>query len=62
MEEGDSSSKSRMEEMLVQARTSRDHKHQRAVRALEETAQLHHDLMVKEQKEEFEEQLQLKHA
>eukprot|EP00975_Prorocentrum_lima_P068561 12921406-Prorocentrum_lima.AAC.1 len=51
-----------MEEMLEQTRASRDHEHQRAVRALEEPAQLPHDLMVTGQKEEFEEQLQLKHA
>eukprot|EP00975_Prorocentrum_lima_P050436 10564090-Prorocentrum_lima.AAC.1 len=48
--------------MLVQTRTSRGHEHQKAVRVLEETAQRHHGLMVKGQKEDFEEQLQLKHA
>eukprot|EP00975_Prorocentrum_lima_P024649 5181728-Prorocentrum_lima.AAC.1 len=48
--------------MPVQTRTSSDHEHQRAGRALEETAQLHHDLMVRGQKEEFEEQLQQKHV
>eukprot|EP00975_Prorocentrum_lima_P019068 4014666-Prorocentrum_lima.AAC.1 len=62
MEEGKPSLKARMEDMLVQARTSRDHEHRRAVRVLEEIAQLHHDLMMKRQKEEFEEQLQLKYA
>eukprot|EP00975_Prorocentrum_lima_P023041 4849941-Prorocentrum_lima.AAC.1 len=61
MEEGNSYLKSRMYEIIVRTKESRDHEHQRAVRALEETAQLHHDRMSKGHKGQLEEQLQLKH-
>eukprot|EP00975_Prorocentrum_lima_P013558 2879847-Prorocentrum_lima.AAC.1 len=47
MEERNSSLRSRMEEMILRTQESRDHEHQQVVRALEETAQLHHDVMLK---------------
>eukprot|EP00975_Prorocentrum_lima_P032463 6817406-Prorocentrum_lima.AAC.1 len=48
--------------MILETGGSRDREHQKAVRALEETAQIHHDAVVKGHKKEFEEQLQLKQA
>eukprot|EP00975_Prorocentrum_lima_P053672 11261836-Prorocentrum_lima.AAC.1 len=43
MEERNSSLWSRMEDMILETGESRDRENQKAVRALEETAQIHHD-------------------
>eukprot|EP00975_Prorocentrum_lima_P045067 9440859-Prorocentrum_lima.AAC.1 len=52
----------RVDDMVMQGQNYRDREHQRAVLALEETAQHHHDSVVKTHKEQIEEQLQLKQA
>eukprot|EP00975_Prorocentrum_lima_P026833 5640572-Prorocentrum_lima.AAC.1 len=59
MEESNFSLKSRMKDMIMETGRSRDREHRNSVRALEETAQIHHDAVAKGHTREFEEHLQL---